>query len=68
MKKTSLFMIALGALAVVAGAKPTLRKAEAYLREKRGETASGMPSHIDEEDMQRVELGRTSAAAIPTPP
>lgn len=54
MKKTSLFMLALASVAVAACAKPALRRADDIIRRRRGETLSGQPSQIGEEDMQAV--------------
>lgn len=54
MKKKSMFMLALGALAAVAVAKPAMRKIDEIVSRQRGETLSGLPAHIDEQDMQAV--------------
>lgn len=62
MKKKSLFMLAVGALAAAAVAKPALRKADEIVRRKRGETLSGLPLTIAEEDMQAVAQESSSVA------
>ncbi|MCA1324077.1 hypothetical protein [Herbaspirillum sp. alder98] len=54
MKKTSLFMLALASVAVAACAKPAMRRADEIIRRRRGETLSGLPTQIGEEDMQAV--------------
>ncbi|NUU03108.1 hypothetical protein [Herbaspirillum robiniae] len=54
MKKKSMFMLALGSLAVAALAKPAMRKADEIIRRRRGETLSGLPATMAEEDMQAV--------------
>ncbi|KAF1047139.1 MAG: hypothetical protein GAK35_00790 [Herbaspirillum frisingense] len=82
MKKKSLFMLALGSLAVMACARPALRKADELVRRRRGETLSGLPARLNEEDMQAVaqessvvadgtqahEPQRLTAAVQPLPP
>ncbi len=58
MKKTSLFMLAAGSLAMLACAKPVKRQFDEINRrrmaEAKSETASGMPSVMGEQDMQPV--------------
>lgn len=54
MKKKSIFMLALGALAVTTLAKPAMRRADEIIRRRRGETLSGLPATMTEEDMQAV--------------
>lgn len=54
MKKTSIFMLALGSLALAAMAKPAMRRADAIIRRRRGETLSGLPATMAEQDMQAV--------------
>ncbi|MGC4244143.1 MAG: hypothetical protein QM686_18185 [Herbaspirillum sp.] len=54
MKKTSLFMLAAGSLAMLACAKPVMRQFDEINRRRKRETDSGMPSVMGEEDMQPV--------------
>lgn len=54
MKKKSMFMLALGSLALAALAKPAMRRADEIIRRRRGETLSGLPLTMGEEDMQAV--------------
>ncbi|MBG7622454.1 hypothetical protein I5R65_23510 [Herbaspirillum sp. AP02] len=58
MKKTSLFMLAAGSLAMLACAKPVLRQFDEITRrrsaEGKTETDSGMPRVMGEQDMQPV--------------
>ena len=58
MKKTSLFMLAAGSLAMLACAKPVKRQFDEInrrrLAEAKSETESGMPSVMGEQDMQPV--------------
>ncbi|MBP0599990.1 hypothetical protein J8I26_17915 [Herbaspirillum sp. LeCh32-8] len=54
MQTKSMFMLALGSLALAALAKPAMRKADAIIRRQRGETLSGLPLTMGEQDMQAV--------------
>ena len=60
MKKTSLFMLAAGSLAMLACAKPVKRQFDEINRRRmaeaagKTETESGMPSVMGEQDMQPV--------------
>ncbi|MAF01788.1 MULTISPECIES: hypothetical protein [Herbaspirillum] len=58
MKKMSFLMLAAGSLAMLAAAKPVLRRYDDLNRRRAGtapaDTASGQPAIIGEEDMQPV--------------
>ncbi|WDZ95450.1 hypothetical protein Herbaro_18510 [Herbaspirillum sp. WKF16] len=54
MKTKSMFMLALGSLALATLARPAMRRADEIIRRRRGETLSGLPATLNEEDMQAV--------------